>query len=606
VEDLALNKTKVKEVRTCLGNILYGSAKQRLVVLKGPAGTGKTATVEAVAKDMNIEILEWRNPQTAARGEDYGEEGAFSAGLSGMFEEFIGRAGKFGSLELVSSVTSELQAPSTAPTTTAEDTKRKFIVIEDFPNTLFTSSSAPLQSFRHTIKSFLALPPPPLGATPLPPLILIITETASVSGPNAFTAHRLLSPEILHHHLTREINFNKIAPTFMFKALTRIVSREAQHSNRKLGPSKPVLDAISSSGDIRSAVMTLEFLSSSGQGFTEPIITKVKRGKKPADRQLTEAEARMVAAVTQRESNFGIFHAVGKVVFNKRYGDDVDDVYMPPPPRPPIPGMPYHNRAVRVDVNMLIDETGTDPLTFLGAIHENYLPSCNPGGRVLPLSTADEEILDTINACLDSLSDADILLPRGYSTESSAVRAEEIAFQVGVRGVMLSLPSPVKRLGGPQQARVYYPTGERLWREQQEVGDSVEWLIDKERAKGTKVGGKKEAIEERVPFTAVVERRKNWRRGRTGAGSFGGRNVGDWGLRQETMDEPTRKALEKATTFKGVGKQSEEVDDDEDEEEHARSKWKQKNNAHGDELSEGWFVAGTEKLVLSDDDIEEF
>ncbi|KAA8914975.1 Rad17 cell cycle checkpoint protein-domain-containing protein [Sphaerosporella brunnea] len=589
VDELALNKTKVKEVRVMLEDMLDGSSRKRILVLTGPAGVGKTATVNALAKELGVEILEWRNPTSFVGGREYGEEGAFAAGFSGLFEEFLSRAGTFGCLELVSST----GIASSSPSSHSDLEAKKFIVIEDFPNTLFTSSAAPLESFRKTLKYYLAVP----STTTLPPLILIITETASVSGPNSFTAHRLLSPEILHHPLVKEIPFNKIAPSYMFKALSAIVNREALTSGRTFGPSKGVLDALSTSGDIRSAIMGLEFLSMnsglSNTGFTERISQSRRRGK-PEERPLTSAEKALVTAVTQRENSFGLFHALGKVLYNKRYGDDVDDPYVPPQIHPPLPDLPYHARAARIDLETLIDDTGTDPQTFIAGLHENYLLSCNPGG-VARLPTSDEDVIDTVINCIDNFSDADLLSSPRFSydtaTDTAGIRADEISFHTAVRGTLLSLPSPVRRFLEPKGGanKMFFPTSARLWRPQQEVDEVVEWYVAKDRARGACRGGKMEVLLERMPYLALVERRKIWRK------SAG-------------VDLQTRKALERTTAFKGVGGRSEEVVDEPDEEEvdNARGKWRREAKMAG-----GWFeevgagMVGVESLVLSDDDIED-
>lgn len=635
VEALALNKMKVKEVRAWLESVLGRSSRKRVLVLKGAAGTGKTATVNALAKEMGVGILEWRNPHGAAEGAEYGEEGAFAAGLSGIFEEFIGRAGKFGSLDLVSSAGKEAgeEPPaSSLQNTSSDDRKNKLIVIEDFPNTLFTSSSAPLQSFRRTIRCFLALPTPPPEALPLPPLILIITETASISGPNSFTAHRLLSPEILHHPLVNEIGFNKIAPTYMYRALNSIVMQESRDSGRKFGPSKAVLDALSTSGDIRSAIMGLEFLAMNGDlpgsGFSENIAAQRKSRKKPEERQLTAKERRMVSAVTQRESTYGIFHAVGKVLYNKRFGDDPEDEYCPPPPRPPLDTLPYHSRRARVDLETLIDDTGTDPQTFLSGLHENYLGSCNPGGMAR-LPSSDEDILDTVNLCLDYLSDSDLLASKGFGYDylpggpgdTAGIRADELSFHTGVRGVMMSLPSPVKRFLEPKGGanKMFYPTSARLWRDRQEVAEVVDWFVGKQRHAGPCQGGMREALEERMPYMSLIERWREWARRQRGAGAGArvgvGVGVGILANKLQSqsfvvVDLPTIMALEKATVFKGVGRRSEDPADEGGdgggEDTDSRSKWKTKKNTvtwAEEEIGVGGVV---EKLVLSDDDIEEF
>lgn len=626
VEALALNRTKVKEVRTWLESVLGRSSRKRVLVLKGAAGTGKTATVNALAKEMGVEILEWRNPHGAAEGAEYGEEGAFAAGLSGIFEEFVGRAGKFGSLDLVSSTgkeAAEEPPASSSQNASSDDRKNKLIVIEDFPNTLFTSSPTPLQSFRRTLKCFLALPTPPPETLPLPPLILIITETASISGPNSFTAHRLLSPEILHHPLVSEIGFNKIAPTFMYRALNSIVMQESRDSGRKFGPSKAVLDALSTSGDIRSAIMGLEFLAMNsdlpGSGFSENIAAQRKSRKKPVERQLTAKEQRMMDAVTQRESTYGIFHAVGKVLYNKRFGDDPEDEYYPPPPRPPLDTLPYHSRRARVDLETLIDDTGTDPQTFLSGLHENYLGSCNPGGVSRPPSS-DEDVLDTVNLCLDYLSDSDVLASNGFGYDhlpgdTASIRADELSFHTGVRGLMMSLPSPVKRFLEPKGGanKMFYPTSARLWRDRQEVAEAVDWFVGKQRQAGPCKGGTREALEERMPYMSLIERRREWARRQRGAVAGAGACMGVFATKLQNqsfvvVDLPIIMALEKATVFNGVGRRSEDpADEDGDggEDTDSRRKWKAKNTVTwvGEEIRVGGAVEG---LVLSDDDIEEF
>ncbi|KAI5819285.1 Rad17 cell cycle checkpoint protein-domain-containing protein [Pyronema omphalodes] len=606
IAELAIHKTKVKEVQSWLENVLNRSTQQRMLVLKGPAGAGKTATVTAIAKEFGVEILEWRNPQTTASGGAYGEDSAFTAGLSGMFEEFMGRAGTFESLELAPSTGpghGKSPAASSKITTNLEDGKPKFIVIEDFPNTLFTSSTIPLQAFRHSIKSFLAIPSPPLEAPPFPPLILIITETPSITGPQSFTAHRLLSPEILHHPLVREINFNKIAPTYMFRALSAIVAKEARQSSRKFGPSKAVLDALSISGDIRSAIMGLEFLAMNGDmpdtGFQERISTSKRRGKRPDDQPLTAKERAMIRSVTNRESTYGIFHSIGKVLYNKRYGDDPEDDYHAPPIRPPLSTLPYHARAVRTDLDTLIDDTGTDPQTFIQGLHENYLLSCNPGG-VARLPTSDEDVVDCYNGCLDYLSDSDILGSRqwnGYNNSDDNncnIRADEISFHTAVRGIMLSLPSPVKRFLEPKGGanKMNYPTSARLWKQKQEVAETVDWFVVKNRAISPCTGGVNEALLERMPYMALIERRRDWARRQQGAFKRGIPAM------QSEWDLPTKVAIEKATVFKGIGRPSDEPVSDAEEEGEPR-KWKKKEEADV-EISIG------EKLVLSDDDIEDF
>lgn len=48
---------------------------QRILVLTGLAGTGKTSTLRVLAKEMGFKIEEWRNSQDDAyMDEDYGKQ----------------------------------------------------------------------------------------------------------------------------------------------------------------------------------------------------------------------------------------------------------------------------------------------------------------------------------------------------------------------------------------------------------------------------------------------------------------------------------------------------------------------------------------------------
>ncbi|KAH8155093.1 uncharacterized protein LAJ45_00102 [Morchella importuna] len=640
ITPLSVVKTKTVGIHTRLilvlgRNALHHSRPiillQRLLVLKGSAGVGKTATINALSKELGFTVLEWGNPSNAVR---YREEGEFGVRLTGIFEEFVGRASKFGSLELVSTSSSFTGTEPEKQSLPNGDIKR-VILIEDFPNTLFTSSQAPLASFRHSIKSFLAAPVPAHAA--LPPLILVISESATVAGPGAFTAHRLLSPEILRHPLVTSIAFNKIAPTFMLKALSNVLTQESFDSGRKLRPSKPLMQALATSGDVRSAIMSLEFLAINGElgAFSEEVTFRSKHRQKLGDGDLTDLERRILTGVTQRESSFGIFHAVGKVVHNKRYGDDTEDVYVAPPPKPFLNIHPYNPRASRVDINNLIDEAGTDPQTLISALHENYLGSCNFLGGFSRQAHSLEDLLDCVNHCIGDLSDSDILTSsRPYHKNLGAwgasgnheafdgfvgttgIRQDDISFQVAVRGLTIALPSPVKR--DSKDNKMFYPTSLKLWKTKEEIEGVVDLVVDKLfrldgydnlGALGT---GKVDFVLETLPYLKAIMRGQQ--RKAAEKSSFGmklfeiaGRSGG--GLMRD---------LEKVTVLKGIGGPSDDLPDEEPSEaldelevaEEGRTGLMTSSqeiadgrNQKDEGATEQLDAVTIESLILSDDDI---
>lgn len=502
LEELAVHKRKVGDVRKWLEDVIAGRMRQRLLVLKGAAGTGKTTTVKLLAGDMRCEVLEWRNPASS-----YGAPQGWQS-ASSQFEEFLGRGGKFGQLDMEGD-----DSPPPAPAATANTTKkgRRLILIEEFPNTFMRSSTA-LTNFRNTILEFLAANTPALttfGQAPpadsIVPIVMVISETlltTTSASADSFTAHRLLGPEILRHPGTGVIEFNPIAPSLLARALELVVKKEARRSGRRTTPGPSVLKRLGEIGDIRNAIASLEFLCVKGDddadwGSKIAFTTKAKKGSK--DAALTKGEKESLELISQREATLGIFHAVGKVVYNKR-----DEKPFPPGSEgakaETLPDYMSHlsrPRKSEVAVDTLIDELGTDTQTFIAALHENYALSCESSPHD-PNSS-----LDYMNGCLDYLSEADLLSPSydiffggkgafgsgnytGKDSGSHVLRQDEMAFQVAVRGLLYSLPSPVKRQthptsgrGGGDAFKMFYPAYLKLWRAKEELEGSVDMWATK-------------------------------------------------------------------------------------------------------------------------------
>lgn len=498
LDELVVHKKKVADVRAWLDHVLSGRMRQRLLILKGSAGTGKTTTVQLLAKDMGFEILEWRNP-TGSSGAAHGLQSA-----SAQFEEFMGRGDKFGQLEFIEDESAQTSTKTSArlPQDTQGVDHKRVILIEEFPNTFMRSGSA-LTAFRTTILQFLATNTPSLAAfgqhvssEPVTPIVMIISETlltTTSASADSFTAHRLLGPEILRHPGTGIIEFNDVAPTLLVKALEVIVKKEARVSGRRRTPGTLVLKRLAEIGDVRSAISSLEFLCLKGDDDADwgskVAFTKTKKASK--DLTLTKGEQDSLELISQREASLGIFHAVGKVVYNKRdeqpypHGSEEASAEQMPP------HLAHFSRPRRpeVSVDTLIDETGTDTSTFISALHENYVLSCEQTGP-----SDSNSSIDYMNGCIESLSESDLLNPSwdiffggrrlantGRDQGSHILRQDEMAFEVAVRGLLFSLPCPVKRKStstssgrGGDAFKMYYPTSIKLWRTKEEL----EGLVD--------------------------------------------------------------------------------------------------------------------------------
>jgi cell cycle checkpoint protein len=498
-----VHKRKVADVRTWLTDVFAGKTRKRLLLLKGPAGSGKTTTMALLSKELDIDVHEWKNPTGSMSTSEH------LVSVTAQFEDFVGRTGTFGSLAF----DTQVPAAQTASPATQSDRKQQLVLVEEFPNT-FTRTSSAVQSFRSSVLKYLAANTQSAtaffssqvdSAHSVTPIVMIISETllsTNTAAADSFTAHRLLGPEILTHPGVTVIEFNPIAPTYMTKALDTIIVKEAKMSGRKktLGPQ--AIQRLAELGDIRSAISSLEFLCLRGddaEGWGAKVNFTKKKG--PKDTPMTKIEQESLEMVTQRESTLGIFHSVGKVVYNKRVAEDPSTPVVHPPNWFPERRRP---KASEVNVDTLIDELGTDTQTFVAALHENYVLSC--GGA------DSEETMDSIEGCIDALSDADLLSPDRFGagggrrnlqgTNADNLRQDEMCFHTSVRGLLYNLPHPVKRVAPPPGVMgikangqgsnggmpkgnafvMYYPASLRIWKQQEEIGGLLDmWVLRAQR-----------------------------------------------------------------------------------------------------------------------------
>ncbi|CAK4032379.1 related to cell cycle checkpoint RAD17 [Lecanosticta acicola] len=475
LSELAVHKRKVGDVRNWL-EMTYRGRRQKVLVLKGAAGVGKTMTIQLLAKQLGINLLEFNDPAPS----DYATDGSGSASV--RFEEFMARAGKNGGLQLLMGNSNNL-APandSLAHTEDVSDDRLQALLVEEFPNT-FSKTSTSLQAFRSALAQHVSSA---VGANSKPtPVILVVSETllsTNTAVADSFTAHRLLGPELMTNPYVDTIEFNAVAPTYLTKALETIVVKEARKSGRRRTPGPQVLKVLAETGDIRSAVSSLEFLCLRGdEGDIWSSKVSFTKSKQPKNQRLTKAEEEALKLVTNRESSLGIFHSVGKVVYNKRSEPPAGTLLTQPPV-----WLPQHQRwkVPETDTNLLIDEMGTDTPTFIAGLHENYALSC--------ASPSAEESLDSLVGCMDSLSNSDLLSldrfsfgTRAFSgSTTDSLRQDEMAFQVAVRGMLFSLPHPVHRSAAASSNRgdahrMFYPTSLRIWRRREEVEGNLEAVI---------------------------------------------------------------------------------------------------------------------------------
>ncbi|XP_027945424.1 cell cycle checkpoint protein RAD17 isoform X2 [Eumetopias jubatus] len=358
--ELAVHKKKIEEVETWLkAKILERQPKQggSILLITGPPGCGKTTTIKILSKEHGIQVQEWINPILPDfQKDDFKEilnpESSFHVfpyqSQIAVFKEFLLRATKYNKLQMLGD---DLR------------TDKRIILVEDLPNQFYRNS--------HTLHEILRK----YVHTGRCPLIFIISD--SLSGDNN---QRLLFPkEIQEECAIANISFNPVAPTIMMKFLNRIVTMEAnKNGGNIIVPDKSSLELLCQgcSGDIRSAINSLQFSSSKGENRLWPrkkgmssiksdaALSKSKQRKKTD----TVFESQEVQAIGGKDVSLFLFRALGKILYCKRASlTELDS------PRLPSHLSEYERDTLLVQPEEVVEMSHMPGELFNLYLHQNYI-----------------------------------------------------------------------------------------------------------------------------------------------------------------------------------------------------------------------------------------
>ncbi|ORX85317.1 P-loop containing nucleoside triphosphate hydrolase protein [Anaeromyces robustus] len=352
--ELAVHKKKIEEVRNWLiYNIIKNKTKKpSLLILTGPTGSGKTATLRVLAEELNIEIVEWTNPINTLKISESNQEFNFDdenkkkikdndTTITEKFEHFFISANKYPSLQFEyepgirsqesyisdsltesnSSMSLSLSSSSTPNNlnnnNNLKNYKYKIILLEDVP--LLTNIHAQ-KKFHNLIQSYFN------SSKSVYSLIFIISEILAIDDDSykkqEFSIKTYIPTSVLNSNICHIIYFNPIAETYIAKVLNNLSKKylpPSKHLNTKLLR----IIGLHTNGDIRSAINTFQFLYL----FDDPEIYISKKAKslniktigKSIDPKFRKKEANnLFSSISNKNTHLSLFHILGKILYNKR------------------------------------------------------------------------------------------------------------------------------------------------------------------------------------------------------------------------------------------------------------------------------------------------
>ncbi|KAG0067897.1 Cell cycle checkpoint protein rad17 [Linnemannia elongata] len=473
IQEVVIHKNKINDVREWLR--IYTSTHDArrdpsggaILVLTGPAGSGKTTVLRNLAQEMDLHIVEWINSinanniiqrpvmpgqeKEAWRPASIDEE---YAPVMRSFQEFFSRAHRFSPLQLSSGKPQQTQtqnafgglnpsspasSSSAAGRAEAPGTrlgKKNIILIEDLPPVSALSSR---KIFQDTIHNFANS-----RASSSSVLVIIVSDVFSKqstelqfsstreSSDPALTMRTLLPPSVLakldsggknDNARIRQIKFNPIAPTFVKKALKNMIGQEFR-SRSAFAPDSAEIDQLIEihEGDIRAVINALQFMCY--------LPSKRRQQFRKAARQLEE-DREGVSTLEERslqgqDSSLGIFHAVAKVMFNKRDW-----------------GGPLEEFDCDI-VKDLIEKLPVEPDLYTLMLHQNYTKHMNS--------------IDECATAMEYLCIADRLQSHpsfGNAGYTQTVQMQPYMTSVAVRGMLFAPssagPASANAFGGPKK-----------------------------------------------------------------------------------------------------------------------------------------------------------
>lgn len=453
LSDLAVHNRKVADVREWMEAKLQDVGKLHaggnVLVLSGSPGAGKTAVVRVLVDLLDVELCEWDPPIPTLWKEHLHHVNPDVPYTSKVneFVAFLEKVKKYPSLPLVQVLPHETnKSLSPGPTPSG---KPKVLLLDDLP---IVHGREFANKLCHCLHDF--------AASVQFPTIVIVTDFLETrengQGTNSLTAD---IQQALESGGAMKITFNPITANAIRKVLTKILLTE------KCMVSSESVSFIAEScgGDIRHAIYCLQFLCIGHKstlctwdpGGGRSLVDNPKRRKVSIGGSRSKKSSQNVdftvpsiehnLSIGCRDGVLSLFHALGKVLYNKRLTEKAKDS-----------GKGSINFIIKDDLqrhplNMeapekLLSQCHAEAGSFLSFLHENLL------------EFVDDEGIEDVSVSMSYFSDVDCLLGLKYKGPKSSARyslpiideidpgnvTEAVAGSVAARGVLFANTHPGK------------------------------------------------------------------------------------------------------------------------------------------------------------------
>ncbi|XP_050382141.1 cell cycle checkpoint protein RAD17 [Argentina anserina] len=416
IEELAVHKKKVQEVKGWFEERLTsskGESRNHTLVITGPAGVGKSATVHVIASELAATLCEWKTPTPVVWQEHLYNSSTGVQYVSKLeeFENYVERVRKYGLL------------PSSR-----EGSKSSIILlIDDLP---VTNGKVAFQR----LQSCLRL----LVQSTRTPTAILITDHGKADSEDHTATYLDELPLSLHSAGACKVSFNPITSTSIKKVLSKICKEEQCNVTAE----QVDLIAKASGGDIRNAITYLQFffLKPSELHSLPSLVSPPSYARGKQTSLYAKGKSDMVTTLGDsyssqfgRDETLSLFHALGKFLHNKRETEDIME----------LDGAAFHVREglSRLPLKMdapekILCQAHGQARPIADFLHENVL------------DFVSEEAMDDAWLVASYLSDADLLLATFRGMLSRQYEAENVLQSAGasvaVRGVLFGNfhPSP--------------------------------------------------------------------------------------------------------------------------------------------------------------------